>query len=122
MSDDINGCAFPFRIDAATGGVAQASGADKLRQNIRVILGTRLGERPLLREFGTSLHALVHEPNDSVLSDIIRKQAEEAIMQWERRVLVTKASVVQRDGELTLRLTYVHTTEPLSGELLVPIG
>lgn len=120
--EDTSGFAFPFRIDASSGGVARADGMDKIRQNIRIILGTRIGERPMLRDFGTNLHALVHEPNDSVLADIVRKQAQEALMQWERRILVTKATVEQRNGELTLRLLYVHTTEPLSGELLVPLG
>ena len=44
-----------------------AEGEDKIRQNVRLILGTRLGERPMLRDFGTRMPGLVHDPNDEVL-------------------------------------------------------
>jgi len=53
MLDDVRGFGFPFRIDSKTGGVAWGEGTDKIRQNVSVILNTRLGERPMLREFGS---------------------------------------------------------------------
>lgn len=122
MLDDICGTAFPFRVDPQTGGIAWATGTDKVRQNIRVILGTRLGERPMLRDFGTNIPALVHDPNDDVLADITQTQARQALLQWEPRVLVTGTRVEQHEGEFTMRLAYVFVNAQLSDQLLLPIG
>ena len=77
MADDnasIKGIGFPFRIDPESGGVAWTSGREKLRQNVMVILGTRHGERPMLRDFGTRLHVLVHEPTDQILGELLKDQ------------------------------------------------
>lgn len=115
------GFAFPFRIDAATGGVARSAGAEKIRQNIRVLLGTRPGERPMLRDYGSHLHALVHDPNDDVTADLVQTQTQHALLQWEPRVMVTSARVERDGGELRLRIDYVHNEEPVTGQLLVPI-
>ncbi len=121
MAATITGFGFPFRIDS-TGGVATASDREKIRQNILLILGTRLGERPLLRNFGTRLPSLAHEPNDSVLAEIIQTQAREALMQWEPRILVTNTSVERNEGTLMLRVNFVYLTEPLADSLSAPLA
>lgn len=121
--DDVRGVAFPFRVDPATGRIETARGEAKIRQNVRLILGTRLGERPLLRDFGTRLPGLVHDPNDDVLVDIAENHAREALLRWEPRILVTD-SQVERDadeGLLQLRLRYVHTNEQVAGQAVVPL-
>ena len=43
----------------------------------------------MLRDFGTRLRSLVHDPNDDVLADIAEKQAREALLRWEPRIVVT---------------------------------
>jgi phage baseplate assembly protein W len=121
MIDKIKGVAFPFRIDPATGAVAAASGLDKISQNVRIILGTRVGERPMLRNFGSSLHSLVHEPNDAALADILKNQAQQALLQWEPRIVAIQAQVEQSEGEVRMRIAYAQTTAPIAGELIVPI-
>ncbi|HET7056144.1 MAG TPA: GPW/gp25 family protein [Thermomicrobiales bacterium] len=120
--EDASGPAFPFRIDSRTGGIAWETGANKIRDDLRILIGTRLGERPMLREFGTRVHSLVHENNDDVTADLIRRQAHEAVVQWERRVVVTRASVQQREAELRLVLNYMHSDRPIAGEMIVPIA
>jgi phage baseplate assembly protein W len=121
MLDDIAGPAFPFRIDPATGGVAWSLGRDKIRQNLRIILGTRVGERPMLRDFGTQFASLVHDPNDGVLAEFAQIQGKQVLMQWEPRILVTDTQVEQTDGELRLTVSYVHTAEPVTGQLILPL-
>ena len=120
--EGICGAAFPFRI-GADGRIALAEGEAKLRQNVRLILGTRLGERPMLRDFGTRLPGLAHEPNDEVLRDIAQNQSREALMRWEPRILVTDAQVQQEPdhGLLELRLRYVHTNEQVVGHAVLPL-
>jgi phage baseplate assembly protein W len=121
MIEQVRGFAFPFRIDPNTGGVAVASGSEKIRQNVRIILATRIGERPMLRDFGSRLPSLVHDPNDDVLADIAQNHSRQALLQWEPRIVVTGAQVEQNEGELRLRLTYIHTTEPLADQMLLPL-
>src|SRR5712692_6405012 len=122
MIDDVKGIGFPFRIDAATGGVAWASGSDKIRQNVRIILSTRLGERPMQREFGSRLSSLVHESNDDVMAELLQTQARQALLQWEPRILVTTMQVNQSQGEARMILNYVHTDEPVANQMILPVG
>ena len=120
---EVRGVAFPFRVDAATGRIELAEGDAKIRQNVRVILGTRLDERPMLRQFGTRLPGLVHDPNDDVLADIAQNQSREALLRWEPRIVVTD-SQVERDpdeGLLQIRLSYVHMNEQVAGQAIVPL-
>jgi uncharacterized protein len=121
MVDDIRGVGFPFRIDPKTGGVAWSIGSEKIRHNVSVILGTRPGERPMLREFGARIHALLQEVNDAALAQLLVDQSRQALLQWEPRVLVTRTSVDQSEGELRLKLEYVHTNEPIMNEMIVPL-
>jgi uncharacterized protein len=121
MIDDVSGPAYPFRIDSTTGGVAWASGSAKLRQNIQLILGTRVGERPMIRNFGTQIHSLVHDPNDDVLAELLQTQAQQAILQFEPRVLVTQTKVLQSEGEVRMLLNYTFTTEPVADQLVLPL-
>jgi phage baseplate assembly protein W len=127
--DKVGGPAFPFRIDPATGRVATAEGMDKVRQNIRVLLATRRGERPLEREFGTRLPALVHEPDDELLGDLVREEVASALVRWEPRVLGVDARLVRdgtggpsADGEVHVVVSYRHTLEPVAGQTTVPLA
>lgn len=117
----LRGLSFPFRIDPSTGRVAMARGEQKLRQNVRLILATRIGERPMLRDFGTRLHGLVHDVNDAALARLLQEHARDSLLRWEPRVLVTAMSTDQAEGELTLRLTYIHTGEPVQGEAVITL-
>lgn len=118
----VKGIKFPFRIDPSTGGVATADGDAKIRQNILMVLGTRLGERVMLRNFGTRIASLVHDPNDDVLADIIKTEVTEALLQWEPRVLVTSARVEQNEGELRLILIYVVLPESRAERMVIPLA
>ncbi|OYY91550.1 MAG: hypothetical protein B7Y45_03055 [Sphingomonas sp. 28-66-16] len=130
MTLPVAGFGFPFRIDPVSGGVARTSGADKIRENIRVILATRLGERVMLRDYGTRVASLVHDPNDEALAVLIRREVQEALLAWEPRVLVTALSVDRGpsgdpgdpDATLSLRLDYTLTNEAATDRLVVTLA
>ena len=121
MIDDTAGIAFPFQSDPSTGSVGWASGMDKIRQNGRVILGTQVGDRPMLLDFGTRIASLVHEPNDDVIGDLIQNQARQSLLQWEPRILLTQLRIEQTEGELRLRLGYVRTNEPVADQMVMTL-
>jgi phage baseplate assembly protein W len=119
---DARGPAYPFRIDPATGQVAWSDGATKLGDNVRIILATRRGERPMNRDFGTVVHQLVQEPNDGSLVRLITKQVRDALMQLEPRIVVTDVTVRQREGELVMDLHYIHSDRPQADVMVIPLG
>jgi len=122
MSEEIRGFSIPFRFDPATGGVAQESGAEKLKENIIHILLTGIGERVMRRDYGGGIRQLVHDPNNDALRAIVQHQIAKSIGQWEPRVLLQNVTVTQQDGTLIAEIEYVirRTQQPES--LSVPIG
>jgi phage baseplate assembly protein W len=122
MSEEIRGFSIPFRFDPATGGVAQESGPEKLKENIIHILLTGVGERAMRREYGGGIRQLVHDPNNDALRAIVQHQIAKSIGQWEPRVLLQSVTVTAQNGTLIADLQYVirRTQQPQS--LSVPIG
>jgi phage baseplate assembly protein W len=94
------GFAFPFAIEG--GGVARAQGMDKVAQNVRHLLGTRLGERVMLRDYGGGLH---HQPHD----------IEQALRLYLPEVRITSPLTVQAtDSEVMISFDYVaHPDETI---------
>jgi uncharacterized protein len=116
---EVAGPAFPFRIDPVTGRVAVSRGTTKVREDVRVLLATRTGERPLQRDFGTRLRSFVQEPDNDVLRDIIRDEVALSFLQWEPRVLVTNAETLPTpDGDVRVAIDYRHVLDA-SAETLV---
>lgn len=118
----VRGPAFPFAIDPETGGVAWSAGKAKLADNVRLILTTRIGERPMARDFGTPIHSLVHEPNEGGLARLIARHVREGLMQLEPRVLVTDIDFRTDNGMLTLELKYQLADDPRAEIMLVQLG
>jgi len=117
---DVMGFAFPFAFDG--GGVRRSEGDEKIRQNIRALLATRVGERVMLREYGTRIHSLVQDPNDEAMAVLVKRQLQECLLAWEPRVLVTGVSFERREAELHVRLDYTRTNDPSTDSLLVPLA
>lgn len=119
---DVFGPSFPFRIDESTGGVACAGGDAKIAENVRIVLSTRHGERPMSREFGTTLHQLVHEPNDGALGRLITKQARDALMRLEPRIIVTDVNIRQDGSSVVLDLFYIAVDRPQADVMSISLG
>ncbi len=119
---DVRGPGFPFRIDEATGGVAWSEGDGKISDNVRIVLSTRRGERIMSREFGTTLHQLVHEPNDGALARLITKQARDALMLLEPRIVVTDVDIRQNGADVVLDLHYIAADRPQADVMSISLG
>lgn len=102
----IAGPAWPFGFDETTGSVTMETGTDKVLDDVKVLVATRIGERLMSRDYGTRIPGLVHDRNDDVLVDIAEDQARQALMQWEPRVMPTaiRAASDPETGELQLEL------------------
>ena len=122
MNEEIRGISLPFRIDPITGRIVQASGPEKLRENIVHILLTGVGERVMRRDYGGGLRQLVHDPNNDALRAIVQRQIAQSIGKWEPRVQVEEITVTQQESTLIAEIRYSirRTRQPQS--LSVPIG
>lgn len=65
-----------------------------IKMSIYQILGTRIGERVMLPEFGSRIHELLMEPIDAVTISLARVYTIEAVKRWEPRVVLNDVGVV----------------------------
>jgi phage baseplate assembly protein W len=102
------GWASPAGVDGA-GEARLESGAEKVRQSIRLILGTKRGERMMRPDFGAGLEDFLFEPLSTTTAALVRYRVETALVRWEPRiddieVLVDVAD--RRLGRLDITIGY----------------
>jgi phage baseplate assembly protein W len=83
------GWSFPVRVGPG-GGIALAEGEADIKQAVRIIIGTVLGERAMRPGFGCGAHELVFEHTDSSLTGKARFYVRNALERWEPRIKVEK--------------------------------
>jgi phage baseplate assembly protein W len=111
---DLLGFAFPFRIvagaapgSARLAGVARSSGADKVRDDVRHLLSTGVGERPMLRDYGGGVELSRQEPNTATLGALVRHEIEQALRVFLPEARRTTPIELQFDeSDLTLSFEY----------------
>lgn len=99
---------------------AALSGVDHLRQSMRDILTTRVGERVMRRAYGSRIPELVDAPlNDDTLLDIYAETAA-ALLTWEPRIAVEQVTAEQpAAGSVVLTVSGVYVP---TGETVVVDG
>jgi len=103
------GWAFPIRVDPRTGGIALVQGAADVEEAVRVVLGTRLGERVMRSGFGSEVPALLFEPVTPSTAGRLADAIRTALGNWEPRIDVLEV-LVEPDpatpSRLVASLTY----------------
>lgn len=123
MSEKLTGLSIPFRIDAASGGLAMQDNHDeKLKENIIHILMTGIGERAMRRGYGGGVEQLVHDPNNDALRAVVQHQIAKALTRNEPGIILQGVNVTQSEGSLTAELSYLVRQTQLPQNLSVPIG
>ncbi|MDB9526525.1 GPW/gp25 family protein [Oscillatoria sp. CS-180] len=79
------GLAFPVNTNVQ-GSFQLSSDTQNLEESIRIILGTRLGERVYRPNFGSRLSEMVFEPMNTQTLLMIRLHVQEALEIWEPRI------------------------------------
>jgi phage baseplate assembly protein W len=106
MNEDVSGLSFPFRV--AGGRVATSHGPDKVEQQMRHLLLTRLGERPMLRAYGGGAYEGVQEPDDDALRALVKHELELAIRTFMPEVRLTApVRIVSQDDQLIITILYM---------------
>lgn len=103
-------------MDAITG--RMLSGDDHIRQSVTDILGTPLGSRIMLRNYGSRLFDLIDRPiNNQTTVELIAATAE-ALGQWEPRISLKKVTVSRPgSGRLAIGIEYTYTSTGQNGQM-----
>jgi len=79
------GIAFPFRFSESTGSVATSYAEEHTKDRMSQIIGTRLGDRAIRREFGSGIHAKLFMPQSQAAAEL-SAEISTALSRWEKQV------------------------------------
>ncbi len=95
------GIAFPLKVNLQAN-LNLSKQFSNLEESIRIILGTKLGERVYRPDFGSRLDQLVFAPMNTDTLLLIRMYVQEAIEKWEPRVILENVYVEVASSPVTL--------------------
>lgn len=116
------GLAFPIRPDQS-GALPKASGAEKVRQSIWLILATAPGERQMRADFGCGIHDLVFQANTTALHGVVAQQVRTALTTWEPRIDLLDVVVEappEATNHLLIRISYRIRSNNTAHNLVYP--
>lgn len=93
------GWRFPIERDESKERFAMAEYEESIRQAIRIILSTALGERVMRPDFGCAIHELVFAPNSAATQGMAEHHVSEALLRWEPRIEVLDVKAVASGGQ-----------------------
>lgn len=103
------GWAFPPEFTAHGGTVAMTSDEVDIEQSLRILFGTRRGERVLQPDYGLDVHDLLFEPVSTTLRALFVERARVSLLLHEPRIKVLSLRVESPDpneGSLHIVLEY----------------
>ncbi len=104
------GWKFPVEVDRATGRIKMSSYEENIEESVRIILGTRKGERVMEPEFGSRLHEYAFETADYTTLYSMKNEVERSLTRWEPRITDIEAQVSDEridEGILFIHIHYV---------------
>lgn len=103
------GWAFPIRFNTGSRSVVMSEEEQDIRESMRIILLTQLGERVMRPDFGSMIRESVFTVVDSVTVNRIEDQVRQALLEWEPRITVNNVEVDTEgvyDGRLDINIEY----------------
>ena len=94
-----------FSKNFVTGDIGRKYDISAIKQAIKNIIYTNLGEKPFYPEWGSQLHRILFEPIDEFSKTILTRIVTEAIQNSEPRVEVEEITVKENDEQNSYDLT-----------------
>ena len=79
------GIGFPLDVDGH-GSLRMSSHELSVKESVRLIIGTPVGERMMGPDFGCRIHDLLFHPNDSNTGAMASLHVKTALRKWEPRI------------------------------------
>ena len=118
MSDVWKGVALPWN-NTIVGTLEPKSDEDILKSSVQWIVLTRLGERVMLPEFGSSLFDALFEPNDSTTAIDITRSVRSAVNRWDDRIIIEDVSVESVENKMEVKIMYKNSKDPKSNAMSI---
>ena len=106
-----------------SGGISLSRRERGIEEDIRVILGTPVGERRMRPEFGCAIHDLTFASNDPTTHGLLRYHVQQALTRWEPRIVLVEVRVHADDdepGRVTIEIDYVTRSTNERRNLVYP--
>ena len=103
------GWSFPPTFQKSTPGVDMTTGEPDIDRSLEILLGTALGERVMLPEYGCNMEDLLFEPIDTGLQTVMFDRVETAILYYEPRIEVENLEVDTSratEGVVLIKIVY----------------
>jgi phage baseplate assembly protein W len=116
-----NGLAVPL-VPGDAGALPQASGPEKVRQAIAILLDTEPGERLMLPAFGCGLRRFLMQPNSAATRASMHREIETALRSWEPRIQAERVEVLPGDDPalVLVQIAYRHLRDGRRDNLVYP--
>ena len=117
------GWSFPIQFSGGINPTVMVEEEEDIRQSLRIILSTRLGERIMRSDFGTDLYNMVYHNMDLTARTQLRAAIENAVLYWESRITLNEVSFdmsEERSGKLSILLEYTIRLTNSRGNLVYP--
>lgn len=97
--------------------------ADSVKQSLRNLILTNLGEKPFSPLFGSNVNKSLFELFDPFFVEDVKRYVTLAVTQYEKRVNLISVDVTQdaRETGVTINIVFslINTTQPLSISIYV---
>jgi len=116
------GWRFPIRVNGR-GGLSFSTGEQAVQEAIWIILGTALGERHMLPNFGCGIHDYVFAPNNPTTRGHLAHQVQQALTRWEPRIDVLEVAVETEavdSNQVLIRVAYRIRSTNTVGNMVYP--
>jgi uncharacterized protein len=101
------GVGFPVRLTSEQT-LESAIYEEDIRQAIRIILGTNPGDRLMRPDFGAGLDQFIFEPVNTATMAQVKTRVEEALIDWEPRIVIDEVKVSADPIDRNTLLIEVH--------------
>jgi Bacteriophage baseplate protein W len=116
------GLRFPLQV-TPQGRIALSSADRRVEESIYLILGTKVGERVMMPDFGCAIHDLVFAPNNASTRTRAIDAVRRALVLFEPRIDVLQVSADTAPAEpnlLLLRIDYRLRSSNAINNLVYP--
>lgn len=103
------GWSFPPSFDADLGGVELLEQEADIASSLEILLGTRVGERVMLPQFGCNLDELLFENLDTRMKTLMTDKIQSAILYHEARIKLEKVELndsAELEGVVLIEIVY----------------
>ena len=105
-----SGLKFPLQIDPRTGKLAMSSHEEDIKEAVRIIIHTSIGERVMRPEFGSNVAEYAFSPLAHSSKAAIAYDVREQLLLQERRIVDVQAECKEQDGNAgTLLIDVAYT-------------